>query len=50
MKCPYNDCGWCYSTSEEAGDIQGVCQKPNKCVVYGRKLKEAWDEYLKGEE
>ena len=46
MKCPYNDCGWCYGTHPNRFSTGGACIDPMLCPVYGEMLKKAWDEYL----
>ena len=46
MKCPYNDCGWCYATNSNAFSTGSQCIDKMLCPVYGEILKEAWDWFL----
>lgn len=31
MKCKYNDCGWCYCSSDNSNDDNGQCNNPEGC-------------------
>ena len=50
MKCPYNDCGWCYHTHVNAFQTGGQCIDPMLCPEYGKILKIKWNEFLEERE
>lgn len=34
MRCPYNDCGWCYYRGDgNSNDINGACNNAETCEV-----------------
>ncbi len=41
MRCPYNDCGWCYAPDGvENNANSGACIKPFECPTYLNTVNE----------
>ena len=40
VRCPYNDCGWCYYEGDAKVNASNrECQKPRECVIIKELIK-----------
>ena len=38
-RCPYWDCGWCYSQSPDTNSQGGACQGSKDCTEYKKEAR-----------